>query len=189
MITADFTHCPNIKKFYEEIKKAHQQAHGEEYVEHHKEIQHYLKIPMMKSRYRELGVMQGATAAAALVAGAEQLHLIDTDMSRFKPYRWLFNSDTQSVIVEQKSSLDFDALAIPECDVLLVDTLHNPDHVKRELDMHSLTTTRAIIIHDTFAIPSIQHMVERWVVTNSEWSMAKYFKVNVGYTLLLRKIA
>lgn len=187
MIKADFTHCTNIEDFYKDIKNIHMQAHGEEYVEHHKEIQHYLKVPMMRSRYRELGVMQGATAAAAFVAGAEQLHLIDTDISRFKPYRWLFNSDKQTVIVDQKSSFDYDASTIPECDVLLVDTVHNPEHVKRELDIHSPSTSRAIIIHDTFSIPSIQYMVERWVHDNAEWNMAKYFRANVGYTLLLRK--
>lgn len=185
MITADFTHCNDIKTFYQAIRSKHMEAHGAEYVAHHDKINELFHTHGLTS-YRELGIMQGATAACAALAGATDLHLIDVDVSRFEPYRHLFDSAVLSLSVEQKSTLSYDSNKLSPCDLLLVDTLHNPDHVQQELNIFSPSTKGFIVIHDTHAIPSIQEMVNRWLKINTQWKLHNYFNQNVGYTTLER---
>ena len=74
MITVDLTHTKTLKDFYSEIKSAHQKAHGDLYVAHHDKM---VELAAECVSYRELGVMQGATAAAVVLAGIRDIHLID----------------------------------------------------------------------------------------------------------------
>lgn len=185
MITADFTYCKTLTEFYEEIRMCHENAHGHEYTDHHREMRR-LFLEEGISSYRELGIMQGATAACAAVYGAKKLHLIDIDVSRFTPYFPLFKNI--DIVVSKASSHDFNVNKLEDVDLLLIDTLHNAKHVEKELNIFAPSTRKYIILHDTYAVESIQKMIENsWLPNNPEWKLAKYHKRNVGYTLLERK--
>lgn len=181
MITSDFTHCTSLVSFYNEIRECHEKAHGTEYTAHHMEIYKCFTERSCKT-YRELGVMQGATAACAELAGAEKLELIDIDLSRFRPYQHLFS---KAKAIECSSLRPIKP--IENTDVLLIDTVHSPVQVRSELTVFSPYTSRYIILHDTAAVPSIQHMIEKqWLPKNKSWQLVEYFTKNVGYTLLKR---
>ena len=102
MITVDLTHTKTLKDFYSEIKSAHQKAHGDLYVAHHDKM---VELAAECVSYRELGVMQGATDAAVVLAGIRDIHLIDINMSRFKPYKHLFESHVDTFHVVAESSI------------------------------------------------------------------------------------
>lgn len=184
MITADFTHCISLEQFYKEIKTTHQNAHGDAYTAHHDEISRLIQTEKLHT-YRELGVMQGATAACAAVSGVKSLHLIDINLSRFLSYEKLFKD--QVLILSEKSSVNFTNDSIHDVDILLIDSLHNPDHVRKELDIFHKTTKRHIIFHDTYSIKSIQKMIENWLKEHQEWELKKYYRENVGFTRISRK--
>lgn len=181
MITANFEHCTTLINFYNEIRECHEKAHGIDYTAHHTEIYKCFSERNCKT-YRELGVMQGATAACAELAGAEALELIDIDLSRFRPYQHLFSR----VDAIECSSIR-PKMPIKTTDVLLIDTVHSPSQVRNELSIFAPHTNKYIILHDTAAVSSIQFMLEKqWLPRNPAWQLELYFAANVGYTLLKR---
>jgi cephalosporin hydroxylase len=181
MITVDLTHIKTLKDFYSEIRSAHQKAHGDLYVAHHDKM---VELATECVSYRELGVMQGATAAAVVLAGIRDIHLIDINMSRFKPYKHLFESHVDTFHVVAESSIKNNPLNDRPVDMLLIDSLHNASHVKDELRVHAPSVKKYILFHDTNSINAIRKVVDNFVKDNPQWKLIEHFSQNVGYSLI-----
>lgn len=179
MIRSNFEHCKTIDQFYKEISRVHREAHGTDYTAHHNEM--FSKLPECKS-YRELGIMQGATAACAVVAGITDLHLIDLDISNFVPYSHLFRDI--DLRVDECDDLKVSNL-IP-VDFLLIDSVHTYSHVKKQLELHPQYVNKYILFHDTEAQKGVKKAIDEFILSNSEWCIEKHFSKNVGYTLIKR---
>ena len=102
------------------------------------------RIAYFLQYYRELGVNQGATAAAVVLAGIRDIHLIDINMSRFKPYKHLFESHVDTFHVVAESSIKNNPLNDRPVDMLLIDSLHTANHVKAELRIHAPSVNKYI---------------------------------------------
>lgn len=198
MISGNFTHCTTLQQFYDEIVDVQTDAHGRDYCTHHAAIQAAIvsrvidvereTVPYegMKRRvvYKELGVNQGATAAAAVLAGATHTILIDVNLEPFRPYEHLFQTQYTLVQpIEQSSHMEY--LGKLWCDVLFVDTVHIAEHVARELEIHAPTCWSTIIIHDTGTHPNIHTRAVE--VLKDTWDSVKYDTRACGFSVFFRK--
>jgi hypothetical protein len=151
-----------LKEYYEQIVTQQQKAHGKTYTAHHDAIRKYLNGGV----YRELGVHQGATSACACLAGAESVTGVDIG-----PYDFSF--------IERSSH---DPSTVGECDVLLIDSKHTPQHLKKELQLHASSVRNYIIMHDTYKIKGLHKVASQL----EGWKVEEYYQENVGYTVLSR---
>ena len=182
MITLDLTHAETLEQFYSEIRTAHKTAHGDLYVAHHDRI---AELAADCESYRELGVMQGATAACVALAGVRNIHLVDIVLDRFKPYQHLFESHTDTLTLYEGSSTN-PLSSSSVVDMMLIDTLHKPEHVRAELVTHASNVNKYIVFHDTTAVKSLQREVDSFVTFNRSWRLVEHFTQNVGYSLIER---
>lgn len=185
MIKADLSHCTTLQQFYDEIVAAQKEAHGEDYTSHHADL-----ISLMKdcSSYKELGVNQGATAAAVLLQAPKYVELIDINLDNFNEYRALFEQFAQEndvYLSTIKLSSTDPNLKITECDMLFVDSLHDISHIEQELKLHSPKTNKYIVIHDTGDRP-INHVAACNVLYPLGWKERKYHKTGYGHSIFTR---
>jgi len=182
MIRLKETKFTDLEQFYSQIKHTHEEAHGKDYTAQHDVIKD--KAAECET-YRELGIMQGATAAAAALAGYKSLHLIDIDPKPFQPYEYLFKDYNYKIT--KKSSTEFKPEELEPVDFLLIDSLHIPSHLRNELKIHPQRVNKYILFHDTFTKKQLQNEIDFFVKKNyKEWELVKYYQKNVGYTLIKR---
>ena len=184
MIRLKKTDFRDLQEFYDSIRWCHENAHGKDYTAQHDVIK--LKASECQT-YRELGIMQGATAAAAALAGYEKLHLIDIDIKSFLPFKSYFSEANINLKLENKSSISFNTDQLEKVDFLLIDSLHLADHLRKELSIHASRVNKYILFHDTFVKKELQRVIDKFVKANyREWTLVEYYQKNVGYTLIKR---
>jgi len=184
MIRLKKTDFRDLQEFYDSIRWCHENAHGKDYTAQHDVIK--LKASECQT-YRELGIMQGATAAAAALAGYEKLHLIDIDIKSFLPFKSYFSEANINFKLENKSSISFNTDQLEKVDFLLIDSLHLADHLRKELSIHASRVNKYILFHDTFVKKELQRVIDKFVKANyREWTLVEYYQKNVGYTLIKR---
>ena len=164
----------NLKEYYEQIVAQQKVAHGETYVAHHDAIRKYLNGGV----YRELGVHQGATSACACLAGAKSVTGVDISAKLILPFVPLF--DPYDFTFIQNSSDN--PSSVGECDILLIDSRHTAQHLRKELKIHAEHVRNHIILHDTYSIKSLHKVAS----TLEGWKVEEYYQENVGYTVLGR---
>jgi len=184
MLTADMTHAKTLQQFYEELKRGQEQAHDDKYCKVHQAITYYLS---QCETYKELGVKQGTTAAAAVLAHPASVHLIDHKLGEFEPYRHLFEEycgeNNIRFKAEQMSSLT--PRSVSQADVLFIDTWHVPNQLKTELAIHHKFTNNYIIMHDTEHKPALYDVIVEFIKSNP-WKIIEHNRESVGYTVLER---
>jgi len=98
----------------------------------------------------EFGVRRANSTVALLAGCSGKVHSYDVErLPRFESYltaiekvaggRWDFNL---------QSSLK---ATLPPCDALIIDSLHNYDHIKAELDRHGDGIRKYLIFHDSMS--------------------------------------
>jgi len=83
-------------------------------------------------------------------------------------------------------------IEIPKCDILFLDTIHEYNQVKNELELHSSNVNKYIMFHDTESFRTkgekggmgIWPAIEEFLVKNSEWSIHEVFTNNNGLTII-----
>tara|TARA_E500000318_G_scaffold97854_1_gene98812 strand:+ start:3138 stop:3716 length:579 start_codon:yes stop_codon:yes gene_type:complete len=191
MLTATIENANTLNEFYNQIRSQQEDPkhHGPHYCAHHDMIQEQMKNC---ESYKELGLHQGASAAAALLSGAKEVHLVDHTLEKYNWQKHLFEKYCEendvNLNVYECSSID------PKCaqptDVLMIDSLHEWRWTIKELNLHAPITKKYIILHDTAIVnkrPSdIGPGMTMWCRTNPEWRIVKEVKVNVGAMLVER---
>ena len=179
MIQAKFRKdTDTLESFYEQIVEQQLGAHGKDYCNQHNAIREHVKGKV----YRELGTHQGATAACALLSGATSVTMVDISTAFIDPNYHLFEAYAKKHEIPLKLMKNNSASpdTVGECDVLLIDSLHTPTHLKKELNLHASSVREHIILHDTFSkrgLSKVASNLEGWEVLVDE-------KVNVGYMVL-----
>ena len=197
MIRAQFQQPPKtLEEFYSEIRKQQERAHGRDYCHHHDSIVACIKEGQCSS-YKELGTHQGATAAAALLSGKiKKIELVDISFDIFNPNETLFTDycEKHNSIKFTKREIDsssFESISKEEddrYDILLIDSRHHPEHMRKELNIHSDRINKYIIAHDT-SLPTDQlwKELQRFISINSKkWKLKERNTTNVGYTVIER---
>ena len=94
---------------------------------------------------------------------------------------------------------DTTSLTIAETDLLFIDTLHNYNQLKKELELHSDKVKKYIIFHDTTSFELIGESYEGKVdekgiwyaieelIEEGKWEILERYTNNNGLTILQRK--
>jgi len=190
MLTAKIEKAETLEEFYSQIRTQQEDTkhHGENYCAHHDFIQKYM--PECYS-YKELGLHQGASAAAALLGGAKEVHLIDHTLEKYNWEKHLFEKFAEendvSLNVYEMSSIDKRCAA--GTDMLMIDSLHKWSWTVQELELHSPYTKKYIVFHDTAIVnrkPSdIGPGVREWCKDN-DWEVLEEETRNVGSMIIKR---
>ena len=182
MIKGDFTHCTTLQQFYDDIVAVQREAHGEQYTAHHDDL---IELMLQCRTYKELGVNQGATAAAVLLQAPKYIELVDIILTNFNENRHLFEQFAQEndvlLSIKEIGSTD-PALYVTECDLLFVDSLHHAWHVEQELVLHAPKTNKFIVIHDTGDRP-MNHAVALGVLMPMGWKEVKRDLRGYGHSI------
>jgi len=185
MISGDFTHCKDLNQFYYEIRNLHEEAHGDDYCNVHSALR---GLVGRNTTYREFGVNQGATAAAVMLKNPKSMTICDIHLDRWLPYKHLFceYAEENNISFSFINGSSIDEKNAGTADVTYIDTMHQPHHLSRELNLHSKHTNRFIVCHDTYSISSLQKVIEEFTKKN-EWNIFYYNKSSVGYTVLMKE--
>lgn len=190
MINADLKHVTDLRQFNDEIRKQQEQAHGANYCDIHNAI---IKYMAECNSYVELGTHQGGTASTAMLCNPSEVTLVDIDFSRYRKFlapiaqKYCQENDIQLNIIEKdSSSIGTSSLS----DMLVIDSLHQPHHMKKELSMHGFGTRKYIIAHDTSVINGVADeslfvCLQDYANSNG-WVIIERGTTNVGYTVLKR---
>ena len=192
MIKPDMTYVKSLPEFYEEIKRLQSGAHTAEYVEHHKALKKCINDPDVNV-VKEIGVCQGGTLAAMMMEKPKVLHGYDVAAYYFEPYRSLFENYAKENNIEfsyhEISSLD--KRSVYECDLLHIDSLHQPAHLMQELKLRAPTVKKYIAFHDTanFKTSSGLFKTIAQYITEVEqsWKIVDHYIHRVGYTVIQRE--
>ena len=192
MIKPDLTNTKSLNEFYHKIYHAHAKTHGEEYVAHHKAIENCINDNDVKV-VKELGVCQGATLAKMLLCKPDIVHGYDILPRYFDPYKHLFESYSKENQINFKfydiSSVSIKSVSM--CDMLHIDTLHQPRQLIQELRLHGPTVKKYIVFHDTSNYPgangllkTIAEYITEW---DQNWKIVDHYIQRVGYTVIQRE--
>lgn len=190
MINAKLDHVKSLPEFYTEIRKQHEEAHGHDYCWQHDALKSCMKNC---NSYRELGTHQGASAAMACLQNPNSVQLVDISFEKWRPFENLFRTYCEenniNFKIKEVSSLDKSTASPVDC--LLIDSNHQPAHLRKELLLHGSTVRKYIILHDTsrlFGKPDerLWTTLNEWMMLTpiSPWKIMKREKANVGYTVI-----
>ena len=190
MINSELGHVKTLEEFHSEITRQQQEAHGAGYNDIHDAIQKYLKDC---DSYMELGVHQGGTAAAAMLAKPKSIRLVDIDTSRYYKFlspiadKWCKEHNIE-LIVKECSSITL--AAVYNSDMLMIDSVHNPSHMNKELALHGGNVNKYILAHDTSMLmgrhDDILFQVLNSYASENGWKVIERGTENAGYTVLKR---
>ena len=194
MINANLDGVTTLEEFYNEIRKQQEEAHGNDYCNMHDAIVKYWKEGNC-TEYMELGTHQGGTASCAMqLEGVTQIQLVDIDMSRYRKYlspiafKHCAKNNINLILREMDSR---SLTSIGRCDMLVIDSVHNPNFMQQELDMHAHNVRKYIIAHDTFMLQGRQNnalhqCLMEFSRKNPRWKILHHEKKGPGYTVLGR---
>ena len=184
MILGNFSDCEDLHQFYQDIRMLHEKEHGREYAKNHDLINEVVQGKI----YKELGVMQGASLAGAILSGAKEAIAIDIDLSRILPYKRVFEKYSHEHLVKiyfiENDSTDIN-LSGGFCDVLHIDSKHTKNHCLKELAVHAPLVSEYIIFHDT-NVKGINDAVLEFL-DKEAWVLDVHIKENVGAMRIKRK--
>lgn len=182
MIKGDFSHCTTLQQFYDDIVAVQKEAHGQLYTAHHADL---IDLMLQCKSYKELGVNQGATAAAVLLQSPKYIELVDITLTNFNESRHLFERFAQdndiTLSIKEIGSTN-PKLDITECDLLFVDSLHFIWHIEQELQIHAPKTNKFIVIHDTGDRP-MNHVAALNVLMPMGWKNTKHCLDGHGHSI------
>jgi len=192
MLTATIENASTLEEFYEQIRSQQEDPknHGPHYCSHHDLIKEF--APGCTS-YKELGTHQGASAAAALLAGFKEVHFVDHTLEKYNWQKHLFEKYCEENEVDlnvyECSSIHHSTAVTT--DVLMIDSLHDWSWTILELDHHAPLTKKHIIFHDTTTVngkPSnIWPGINMWCKVNADkWYVNRRNLENVGSTIVSR---
>ena len=144
------SHVKTLEEFYQEICKQQSEAHGEEYIAHHKALKKCVQDPDVNI-VKEIGVCQGGTLAAMMIENPKVLHGYDVARYYYDPYAHLFDdyAKENNIDFSYKEISSLDDRTVYDCDLLHIDSLHQPSHLMNELKLHGPTVKKYIVFHDT----------------------------------------
>jgi hypothetical protein len=180
-----------LKEFYDTLSGMQASAHFNEYIEHHKPLKKCAEDPEVNI-IKEIGVCQGVTLAALMMTKPKKLVGYDIMPKYFMPYKKLFDEYAKN------NNVDFDYIvmsshdkkSVSKCDLLHIDSLHDPVHLRKELELHAPKVSKYIVFHDTAnfkgskgLLPVIADYITR---TEQSWQIIDHYPHRVGYTAIKR---
>jgi len=192
MIKPDMTYVKTLPEFYEEIKRLQSEAHSKEYIEHHKALIKCAQDPDVNV-IKELGVCQGGTLAAMMMQHPKVLRGYDIANYYYSPYAKLFDqyADENGIDFKYYNVSSIDESSVYDCDLLHIDSLHEPDHLMKELKLHAPTVSKYIVFHDTANFKNsagLFKVIAEYITDHEQnWKIVDHYIHRVGYTVIQRE--
>ena len=188
MLVTDLSHCTTLEQWYTEIVERQREAHGEHYCNHHDVIRRLIEEGC--ESYKELGTHQGASAACALLAGADKVSLVDVNFGLFDQYMHLFEDYyvPTGIKLTKYCMSSLERSTASPVDLLFVDSLHKAEHLKKELDLHAQYVRKYMVFHDTKHKPELYRVLENFTSGISPWEISEHINEGHGVTILKRKV-
>ena len=156
----------------------------------------YASKPEVKT-VTEFGTYQGMSATAFFTTDIEELHSIDMTFARMQQGELqligqLKNPEAKWYLHEQSSHQEINWTS----DLIFIDTVHEHDHVAKELRLHQEKANKYIIIHDTNypkgSAPGDPNTVEMAVreflaAYSDDWAEVYHDKSHTGMMILERQ--
>jgi hypothetical protein len=188
MINAELTGITTLKKFYSEIRRQQEEAHGDDYCQQHDAIERYLKKGDV---YLELGTHQGGTAARAMLNNPKKVVLVDISMEKYRKFLEPIAKKycaKNSIELDVRECSSTEPVSAAKADVLLIDSMHQRRQMENELRIHGGNISKYIIAHDTSIIngrknEELYNCLVDFSNKNS-WKVLERGTTNVGYTVL-----
>jgi hypothetical protein len=186
MINSKLDHCKTLEEFYESIRSQQEEAHGAHYCAMHDAIN---EIAKECTSYKELGVHQGGTLANALLQPTLK-YVEGIDIS-FEKYNAFLKPIAEAYIKEKKKvfkmrecdSSGIEALGF-STDILMIDSIHKPYHMQKELERHGQYVKKYIVAHDTHKPnDALYWCLADWGADNG-WTVMTRNQDNVGFTVI-----
>ena len=192
MINAELGHVTTLEEFNSEIRRIQEEAHGENYCAMHDAITKHLEDC---DSYMELGTHQGGSASAAMLTNTKSIQLVDIDFSRYnkflKPIASKYCKENGiELSIKEMDSRSF--ATVKEVDMLVIDSVHKPEFMQQELDLHGANVKKYIIAHDTStnvrgSVDTLYNVSANFAKRNTGWEVLERYTKNVGYTVLKKK--
>jgi hypothetical protein len=144
----------------------------------------------------EMGVRWVVSTYALLMGKPKKMISYDINEIIWQPITEMVKGDTNFEF-RVANTLD---LEIEETDLLFIDTLHNYNQLKGELELHGNKARKYIIFHDTTTFEwigesyenkmdekGLWYAIEEFLETNPHWEILERFTNNNGLTILKRK--
>lgn len=168
----DYTGITSLEEFASFGKESIRKQRGENsYSDYLDKLE---ELAVQCSSYRELGTFQGLSAACVILANPSiKVSLVDIDFSRIKPWLHLF---------PEMSMHEGDSRTAPpeKCDLLFIDSRHNPVFMEAELRQHGPHVKKFVMAHDTNDIKKLRFPLERFAGSRPIHHDPK----SAGYTLI-----
>ena len=193
MINSKVDHCETLEEFYSEIRRQQEEAHGDKYCEQHDIIRQLLWDEC--ETYKELGTHQGGTAAVACLQDPKKVELVDISMEKFNKSKHLFEDYCQNhkieLVVKEMDSTD--KRSASRTDLLVIDSLHHPNHLMKELRLHADYVAKYIVCHDTSMLHGRKDdrlwvALQQFTSELNPWEIIDRKTDNVGVTVLKRVV-
>jgi|TARA_Y100000389_G_scaffold102563_1_gene99407 hypothetical protein len=136
----------------------------------------------------EFGTAQCRVSSALLLGGIKKLFSVDIVKDKAVDH-------FETLCIEESFEFEFNLIDsakydLPKVDLLFIDSLHNRDHLKKELQNHN-KVDRFIMLHDTETFKEegdkgdgLQYEVEDFLNNNNNWKIKYQFVHNNGMTVL-----
>ena len=190
LINSELSHVKTLEEFNGEIIRQQEEAHGKYYCQIHDAIKKYL--PHCSS-YMELGTHQGGTASTALLCKPSKVVLVDIDLSRYRKFLEPIAVQFCAENLIEFKTIETDSTSLAAfnmTDMLVIDSLHTPQHMMKELNFHGLNTSKYIVAHDTSVINGRSDdslfKCMQFYASQNQWEIIERGVVNVGYTVMRR---
>jgi hypothetical protein len=144
----------------------------------------------------EMGVRWVVSTYALLMGKPKKMISYDINGINWEFIREMVKDDTDFTF-QVANTLE---LEIEETDLLFIDTLHNYNQLKGELDIHGNKARKYLVFHDTTSFEwlgesyedkmgekGIWYAIEEFLETNPHWVLHERFTNNNGLTILKRK--
>jgi len=144
----------------------------------------------------EMGVRWVVSTYALLMGKPKKMISYDINGINWQPIAEMVKGDTE---FEFKVANTLH-LEIEETDLLFIDTLHNYNQLKGELEIHGNKANKYLVFHDTTSFEyfgesyngnigerGIWYAIEEFLEANPHWELAERFTNNNGLTILKRK--
>lgn len=193
MINSKVDHCETLEEFYSEIRRQQEEAHGDKYCEQHDIIRQLLWDEC--NTYKELGTHQGGTAAVACLQDPKKVELVDISMEKFNKSKHLFEDycDNHKVELVVKEMDSTEKRSASRTDLLVIDSLHHPNHLMKELRLHADYVAKYIVCHDTSMLHGRKDdrlwvALQQFTSELNPWEIIDRRTDNVGVTVLKRAV-
>lgn len=160
--------------------------HSSDMISHMETLTHYATRCMSVVEFG----LRGGNSTISILMGRPRTYLgVDIDEFRLKSEfeDACKENGIEATFLERTNDLSID---IPECDMLMIDTEHTNEHLRRELAKHGNKARKYIIFHDTWMQnpaadgAGLRLAIDEFMLKNPEWHTHAQYYTSCGLTVI-----